>query len=70
VKLNRELLLRENSTKEEMLLAPESGVRHCIDLKNRENKVRELGPWPNLIYSTAHSHKYATEASILVLLDS
>jgi hypothetical protein len=36
VKLNRELLPRENSTKEEMLLAPESAVRHEIDLKNRE----------------------------------
>jgi hypothetical protein len=33
VKLNRELLLREKSTEKEMLLAPESGVRHDIDLK-------------------------------------
>jgi hypothetical protein len=36
VKLNRELLLREKSTKEEMLLAAESEVRHNIDLKTRE----------------------------------
>jgi hypothetical protein len=36
MKSNRELLLRENAIKEEMLLAPESGVRHDIDLKNRE----------------------------------
>jgi hypothetical protein len=36
VKLNRELFPREKSAKEEMLLAPESGVRYDTDLKNRE----------------------------------
>jgi hypothetical protein len=36
MKLNRELSPREKSTKEEMLLAPESGVRHDIDLENLE----------------------------------
>jgi hypothetical protein len=36
MKLNRELLPREKPTKEEILLAPESGARHDIDLKNRD----------------------------------
>jgi hypothetical protein len=36
VKLNRELLPKEKSTKEEMLLDPKSEVRQDIDLKNRE----------------------------------
>jgi hypothetical protein len=36
VKLNRELLPREKATKEEMLLAPDSGVGHDNHLKNRE----------------------------------
>jgi hypothetical protein len=44
LQLNRELLPREKSTKEEMLLAPESGVGHDIDFKNRENEVREPRP--------------------------
>jgi hypothetical protein len=39
MKLNRELLPREKSSKEEMLLAPESGVRYDIDLKNQEKCV-------------------------------
>jgi hypothetical protein len=33
---NREVLPREKLIKEEMLLAPESGVRYNIHLKNRE----------------------------------
>jgi hypothetical protein len=36
MKLNRELLPTENSIKEEVLLAPENGVRYDIDLKNWE----------------------------------
>jgi hypothetical protein len=36
VKSNREFLPRENSIKEEMLLALESRVRRNIELKNRE----------------------------------
>jgi hypothetical protein len=36
MRLNRGLLPRENPTKEEMLLVPESGLPHDIDLKNRE----------------------------------
>jgi hypothetical protein len=36
VKLNKKLLPKEKSNKEEMLLACESGVRHDIDLKNQE----------------------------------
>jgi hypothetical protein len=36
VKLNKRLLPREKLTKEKMLLASESEVRHNIDLKNRE----------------------------------
>jgi hypothetical protein len=64
VKLNTELLLREKSTKEELLLAPESRVRHDTDLRNRENGVRKLRPWSGLTYATAHSHKYATGPSM------
>jgi hypothetical protein len=44
MKSSKELLPTKRSTKEEMLLAPKSGVRHDIDLKNGENKVRELKP--------------------------
>jgi hypothetical protein len=34
--LNRELLLREKTIKEKVLLAPKSGILHDINLKNRE----------------------------------
>jgi hypothetical protein len=34
VKLYKELLPREKLTREEMLLASESGVHHDIDLRN------------------------------------
>jgi hypothetical protein len=34
--LNKELLPRGKSTKAQMLLAPESGVRYDIDIKTRE----------------------------------
>jgi hypothetical protein len=36
MKLDKELLPRDQLTREEMLLAPESGVRHDINLKNWE----------------------------------
>jgi hypothetical protein len=36
VKLSRGLLPAERRTKEETPVSPESGVRHDIDLKNRE----------------------------------
>jgi hypothetical protein len=35
VELNRKLLPRAKSTKERMLLVPESGIHHNIHLKNR-----------------------------------
>jgi hypothetical protein len=38
VQFNRELLPREKSIKEEMLLAPENGVSDDIDLKIREKR--------------------------------
>jgi hypothetical protein len=44
VKLNKKLLPKEQSTKEEMLLAPESGVCHDIDLKTGRNEMRQLRP--------------------------
>jgi hypothetical protein len=42
VNLNRAFLPREKSTKEEMLLAPESRVRHNIDLKNRKKSGEKI----------------------------
>jgi hypothetical protein len=36
MKSSRELLLRESSTKEEIPLAPESGLRHDIALKSQQ----------------------------------
>jgi hypothetical protein len=37
--------------------------------KSGRNEVRGLRSWPVLIYSTAHSHKYATGAPMQALLD-
>jgi hypothetical protein len=42
--LNRKILSREKLMKEEILLAPESGVRHDIDLKTGRNEVMALRP--------------------------
>jgi hypothetical protein len=69
VKLNKKPLPREKSTKEEMLLAPESGLRHNSDFKNWQNEVRELRSGLGLIDSTAHSHTSATRASMSGILD-
>jgi hypothetical protein len=44
MKFNRKLLRSEKSTKEETLLAPESGIRHDIDPKTGRSEVRELRP--------------------------
>jgi hypothetical protein len=41
MKLNRELLPREKSTKEEILLAPENGFRRDSDLKTGTNEARK-----------------------------
>jgi hypothetical protein len=37
-------LPREKSTKEKMLLGPESAVHYNIDLKNPENEARGFRP--------------------------
>jgi hypothetical protein len=46
------------------------GSATILILKTGRNEVRKLRPWPNLICSTAHSHKDAAGASIWVLLDT
>jgi hypothetical protein len=60
MKLTRELLPTEKSTKKKMPVPSESWVRHDFDLKLWENGVSELGHSPSLIDSTAHSHTEGT----------
>jgi hypothetical protein len=60
MKLNKELLPTEKSTKEKTPVSTESWVLHDIGLKQWENEVSELGHSPNLIDPTAHSHTKGT----------